>query len=701
MNVDVGKESVIVYCQNALHALVIDVTVSEEKLRRVEIRARTAERRAIAAEEKLASLVRTSSLGNVPEPPPPINGNANYMPSVDPNACAVSEASLHPDILEQQLVSFSDDHQLDDGCHGLPEEPPSEVDDFNWDEISRTTNRHEDTAKQHEVIANVKDEEIVDGMASLIVEERGAGYLGTASGAAMLRLLMPDADSRDAARQRRKTNADEHSVDDNKDLAYEELGLADIDLDSAIDAYFASYHLQYPLVHEPTFRAQYSSIIPRPNGLAFEALVYMLGAIGLFSIATPSTEKNNDDLRLFEAAKLNIKIDVLEKGNITLLQVLALMSNYLQKRGKPNSGYNYLGLTLHMAMGLGLHKEFANWKLPPLAIENRRRVWWTLYNLFAGALVTFGRPWSWPDKGIEISLPLNIHDRDLTSITKSWPDSRQTITTYTFMLAQAKFHQATASIYTRVITMPYPSASELLSLDEKMLGSWLQELGPWFAEDAQVPAKFALGHHIMHNRARNFRIIMYRPFVIRSILSSAKGLDGLGPSPTEQTVIDRCLSEAKSTVSSIRTYWSAGVHNRLAAWYSLYFVFQASLIPCLCLRNQPNAPLASDWRSQIQQTLSVMTEMNDINPSSIECQSVIMRLCGHFLSTTSASIPSCAPLIATEESPQTQINNVYSMMWPNTSPASADFLMSDPQWGFITDQEHIDLESMPQNWDWT
>lgn len=40
-------------------------------------------------------------------------------------------------------------------------------------------------------------------------------------------------------------------------------------------------------------------------------------------------------------------------------------------------------------------------------------------------------------------------------------------------------------------------------------------------------------------------------------------------------------------------------------------------------------------------------------------------------------------------------------MWPNTSPASADFLMSDPQWGFITDQGHTDLESMPQNWDWT
>lgn len=104
---------------------------------------------------------------------------------------------------------------------------------------------------------------------------------------------------------------------------------------------------------------------------------------------------------------------------------------------------------------------------------------------------------------------------------------------------------------------------------------------------------------------------------------------------------------------------------------------------------------------QIQQTLSVMTEMNEINPSSIECQSVIMRLCGHFLNTTSAAVPSCAPLAATEESPQTQINNVYSMMWPSASPASTDLLMSDSQWGFITGQGHVDVESMPQTWDWT
>ena len=240
-----------------------NLTEAEEKLRRAEMRARVAERRAIAAEEKLASLMHTSSIENVPDQ---TSGTAEHMPFVHPDTFLDPATSIHPEMLEHQLL---DDYQQDDGGSGLPEEPPSEVDDFSWDEISRVTASHlDDTFQQREHTTTVEDEEVVDGMASLTVEERGAGYLGTSSGAAMLRLLMPDAEPRNTARQRRKTNTEEHIAHDNKDLAYEELGLADIDLDSAIDAYFASYHLQYPIVHEPTFRAQYSSIIPRPNGKA-------------------------------------------------------------------------------------------------------------------------------------------------------------------------------------------------------------------------------------------------------------------------------------------------------------------------------------------------------------------------------------------------------------------------------------------------
>lgn len=265
------------------------------------------------------------------------------------------------------------------------------------------------------------------------------------------------------------------------------------------------------------------------------------------------------------------------------------------------------------------------------------------------------------------------------------------------MLMQAKFHRATTGIYSRVISVHFPAAAELLKLDDEHLSGWLTSLPAWYCEDAQVPPKFKLSHRNMFWRFRNLRIIMYRPFVIRNALRTAQ--DGeTGPhSASENEAISRCLQEARFTIVSIQDYWATGPRNRLAAWYALYFLFQACLIPCVCLRNQPASPLASDWRYQIEVSLSVIRDMASVNPSSIECYSVIKRLCADFLhpAPPPEGVQSNAPnsLQATGESPQTQISNVYSMMWPNANPSGVDVLMSDPTWAsFMTGLDNDILE---------
>jgi transcriptional regulatory protein GAL4 len=178
-------------------------------------------------------------------------------------------------------------------------------------------------------------------------------------------------------------------------------------LDGFIDAYFSLYHRSYPILHEATFRAQFMEIIPRPSGSAWQVLLYAVAATGAFTTATQQTE---GDLGLFEAAKARFSTDLLETGNLVLVQALILMSNYAQKRDKPNSSYNYNGLARRIAMGIGLHKEFPNWNASLLTLETRRRVWWCVYVFDVGAIITFSRPLDWPDRGVEAELPLNCHD---------------------------------------------------------------------------------------------------------------------------------------------------------------------------------------------------------------------------------------------------------------------------------------------------
>ena len=115
-----------------------------------------------------------------------------------------------------------------------------------------------------------------------------------------------------------------------------------------------------------------------------------------------------------------------------------------------------------------------------------------------------------------------------------------------------------------------------------------------------------------------------------------------------------------------------------------YFLFQAVLIPCICLRNSPVDPQANEWRTQILTTLSIISSLTHVNPSAPRCHQVIMKLCGHYLKDIGIDQEQVTMdgvgFSPTNESPQTQMNHVYSMMWPNVPALEADVVMQDDAW---------------------
>lgn len=345
------------------------------------------------------------------------------IPNVDLyNDYTVSSTALAVGHVESVSTQFQLQQGLVDGDESPPlplEWPPATKVDFDWNEQGIPMD-----PRALEIDENTDSFGFIDGMASLSVNEGDAGYLGVASGAALLRMLQPEGSDQSPSSAIRQGARGQHlfpllstQPDANMHI-----------IEAMIDGYFRTYHINYPIVHEPRFRAQHSEVIARPEGNGWKALVYIVAALGAFST---SSGPSSIDGHLFNLAKSHLSIDDLESGNTSFVQALALMSNYLQKRNKPNSGYNYLGLSLRMAMGLGLHKEFPKWEISPLQLEIRRRVWWTLFVFDVGATITFSRPLGWPTKGIEVALPLNIHDmvRSCVSLTvldhESQPPARR------------------------------------------------------------------------------------------------------------------------------------------------------------------------------------------------------------------------------------------------------------------------------------
>jgi len=433
------------------------------------------------------------------------------------------------------------------------EGPPLE--DFEW---SEKDSPYAQGLSPDALEGSIDDTPISDGMASLSVNEREGGYLGVASGAALLRLLDPNTRRRVQSRPEYEAGSSfpmdtpmTPQPNPNRHIA-----------EAMIDSYFRLYHVCYPIVHEPTFRAQYSEVIPRPNGACWTALAYIVAAIGVWTSASSSADTL--DLALFAQARSILGFNFLEVGNLSLVMALTLASNYQQKRDKPNSGYNYLGLSGRMAMGLGLHKEFQGWNIAPLSMEIRRRVWWTLCSFDIGASITFGRPDVWPHKGVEVSYPLNVNDKDLTAASQTYPPESAQATPYTAVATQARFHIATHGCYEKVISKPFPSAEELLRLDADHIETWKAGVPVYFAEGTPVAPRYALPQAVMVWRMRNLRVIMYRPFVIRRALRRKPDAD-----EASATAYDRCLAEAKATIDSIDEFWERQEHNRLSAWYGL------------------------------------------------------------------------------------------------------------------------------------
>jgi transcriptional regulatory protein GAL4 len=440
-----------------------------------------------------------------------------------------------------------------------PEALPQQADGFDWAEKEITLG------------------DLTDGMAALSIKPEGAGYFGASSSVVPLRALF------------------DHGFDINMPVRSARSGGVPLKaqlLESApsglieqafIDAYFLNYHTSYPFVHEPTFRAQFNEPSLRPHGTAWHILLNTILALGAWCIGDDSSDL---DITFYQEARGYLQqASVFETGNLTLVQGLLLLSNYAQKRNKPNTGWNYLGLAVRMAMSLGLHKEFPGWKISLLQREIRRRLWWGVFIFDSGAAKTFGRPILLPEDSVmDAKQVLNIHDDALTPTTTTLPAESSGPTIYSGLIAQSRFHLLTNSVYQRLISSPSLTPEDTLNL-QKPIEEWYNGLPPYL-QHPQLPLSvqpapdpdFALVRNRLLWRNWNLTILIYRPILLRWAArrwaphtKSNPGTPEIGgEDPCETECRMRCLQNARLTISSISEYMENYICTRLGAWYMLY-----------------------------------------------------------------------------------------------------------------------------------
>lgn len=341
-------------------------------------------------------------------------------------------------------------------------------------------------------------------------------------------------------------------------------------VEQLIDSYFSIYHRTYPFVHEATFRAQYHEVIPRPRYRSWLMLLHTVLALGAWCI--DDSHSGVDEDLYHRAISFGEDESLFESANLTFVQALVLLSNLSQKRNKPNTGSNFLGLATRMALSLGLHRELPDWDINILQREMRRRVWWGLYVFDSGAATTFGRPILLPEKdAMDVQPVLNIPDECLTARTTTLPAEPTEPTLYSGLKWQSDFHVHSNYISNRLLSSTGLSPEDAISMD-RLLDSWSERLPSYFRMDQETmstdPA-FLFARCRLWWRFWNVKIILFRQILLKRAVERSK--QGISVTPSEADVKSRntAINAASSTIASIQSFSRSGLTTRLVAWYSM------------------------------------------------------------------------------------------------------------------------------------
>ncbi|KAF9874439.1 major facilitator superfamily transporter [Colletotrichum karsti] len=178
-------------------------------------------------------------------------------------------------------------------------------------------------------------------------------------------------------------------------------------------AYFENVHLQYPFLHEPTFRkwekdvAGPDSACADPTQLFFVNMVYAIGAL------LKSNPKSLPQ-QLYASALLHLD-HVLSKKNLESIQALLCCALFSIRSATGPSVWNLSGLALRQCIELGYHRSIKkmNLRTSVLRLELRKRVFWCAYQMDCAASVNLGLPLSLPIQEVDTEEQLSSLRKDV------------------------------------------------------------------------------------------------------------------------------------------------------------------------------------------------------------------------------------------------------------------------------------------------
>ncbi|TLD27189.1 hypothetical protein PspLS_05021 [Pyricularia sp. CBS 133598] len=210
-----------------------------------------------------------------------------------------------------------------------------------------------------------------------------------------------------------------------------------------------------PLLKITHFLSLQSQIIEAGKDLTkitkpLEALLFSIYLIAVTSMqdgevqSTFGTEKRVLVSRYHAATQQAlINAGFMRSPDIMVLQAYILYLLSVRQHVDPRSLYCLIGIAVRMAQRLGIHRDGAQFGLPPFESEMRRRLWWVLVIFDRRiAQITGSTVTALTSSNSDCSWPLNINDGDLHVHAKDSPPTYSGPTEVFFLLTRIELVMA-------------------------------------------------------------------------------------------------------------------------------------------------------------------------------------------------------------------------------------------------------------------
>ncbi|KAH8177913.1 fungal specific transcription factor domain-containing protein [Sarocladium implicatum] len=382
-------------------------------------------------------------------------------------------------------------------------------------------------------------------------------------------------------------------------------------------AYFKNIQPQYPFLHRQTIqemerRCLEASLKGELDQVDDMSIFFVLMVYAIGSLAMGKDEM--DKAEILYAMALDHIGTLMDMDNLQSIQAILACAVYSIRSPIGVSLWKLSGMAIRHCVELGYHRSTKKYRTTtdPLTQEMSKRCFWVAYDIDRVASFILGRPVGIADSAIDVELPLDIDDEDISHeglIRSPRADAADPPRTMTAALHAIKLRQLWSKFHDNI----YSSISHPTEGEQPHRGvsveTLRQELEDW---RAAIPASYASDATSRTTlsvfASERWFILAYDYSILllyRHYITGNQEDEGLSPASkcnneVRERAFEICAEHARDICQIYRhLYQSQGAHIQFT-WGSLHILFLGGLTYLYCL-----------WRSErVRQKLRPTTVMN-------------------------------------------------------------------------------------------